>query len=487
MKDFMIYHLMQEIDAPSPCSAYTFVKLNGEDFGLYLAVEAVEDSFCYRNYGEDYGNIYKPDNFSMESLNLGRILDYSTPDSPLAVIERIMTGEKYKDLQEGERTDILYDAVYPIFSEIKPLINLAAMNYAGDNPETYRTIFDTSVFDITSGDKKSYINAVRNLNESDDPLSALDTDKLLRYFAVHHFVNNYDSYDSMFVHNFYVRENDGKLSLIPWDYNLAFGTFNYNSVVGSIMGENSKFDFVPNTADAMSPEKNMINYPIDTPCYSVDISERPLLYHLMNNPETLSLYHQYLDELISECFENGKYDEIYAHTYEIIRPYVEKGLTFYTVEKFDAGAETIHDYMNLRTKSIRGQLDGNIPSTTDGQKENPQNLIDTGNLNLARLVDFDSILAGISQENIMNILDIILENNFEYNTNGAVEAVHYYAENTDKLTGKIPEIIKIPFVKNMIADKISPFIEFIVAVILLVVALVFVRKYHRRKIYAVKT
>ena len=34
--------------------------IDGEDWGLYLAVEGIEDSFLQRNYGVDYGELYNP-------------------------------------------------------------------------------------------------------------------------------------------------------------------------------------------------------------------------------------------------------------------------------------------------------------------------------------------------------------------------------------------------------------------------------------------
>ncbi len=50
-------------------------------------------------------------------------------------------------------------------------------------------------------------------------------DEVLRYFVVHNFVVNGDSYTGSMIHNYYLYEQDGKLSMIPWDYNLAFGGF----------------------------------------------------------------------------------------------------------------------------------------------------------------------------------------------------------------------------------------------------------------------
>lgn len=65
MKDYIAYRMMAEAGAAAPLTSYAAVSVNGEYFGLYLAVEAVEDSFLKRNYGSDYGNLYKPDSMNM--------------------------------------------------------------------------------------------------------------------------------------------------------------------------------------------------------------------------------------------------------------------------------------------------------------------------------------------------------------------------------------------------------------------------------------
>ena len=63
MKDYLAYTLMAKMDVPSPLCSYAWVTVNGEDFGLYLAVEAVEDSFLTRN-SMTRGELYKPDSMS---------------------------------------------------------------------------------------------------------------------------------------------------------------------------------------------------------------------------------------------------------------------------------------------------------------------------------------------------------------------------------------------------------------------------------------
>ena len=485
MKDFLAYHMMNEMHVPAPLSSYTLVKLNGEEFGLYLATEAVEDSFCYRNYGSDFGTLYKPDSFAMDTIDSSAFLDYSNPDSPLSVVESIMTGERYAEKQAGERVDIMGELVIPAFSDKESAGNVGALQYIGDNEKDYSPIFDTAVFDITEADKRRLIDAVRTLNTSETPANALDTEILLRYYAVHNFVNNYDSSNSFFVHNFYLHEKDGRFSFVPWDYNLAFGTFTYENAVGSILS-GTDFDYLPPEGNAMNSETSMVNYPIDTPTYSIPIEERPVLNVLLGNEETLAQYHAYCNELLSDFFENGQYDTLFAQVYEQIRPYVAKNLTFYTTEKFDKGAEAINAYCHLRAESVRSQLDGTIPTTADGQKNTPETLINTDTLNLTDLTNFSSLLAGLDTDTLSQILHLLLRDDYEYTTKGAVEAVRHYASNPSELIGMIPELLQIPVISQLVSQKLTPYLLMPISVIILIIAVIFTKKYRRRN-NAVKT
>ena len=65
MKDYLCYQMMNAMGVASPLCSYVYITVNGEDWGLYLAVEGVEESFLQRNYGSDYGELYKPDSTSM--------------------------------------------------------------------------------------------------------------------------------------------------------------------------------------------------------------------------------------------------------------------------------------------------------------------------------------------------------------------------------------------------------------------------------------
>lgn len=65
MKDYLTYYLMGSFGVDSPLASHAYITVNGEDWGLYLAVEGVEDSFLERNYGNETGELYKPDSMGM--------------------------------------------------------------------------------------------------------------------------------------------------------------------------------------------------------------------------------------------------------------------------------------------------------------------------------------------------------------------------------------------------------------------------------------
>lgn len=48
MKDYLAYTLMDRMDVPSPKCSYAQITVNGEPWGLYLAVECVEDGLLER-------------------------------------------------------------------------------------------------------------------------------------------------------------------------------------------------------------------------------------------------------------------------------------------------------------------------------------------------------------------------------------------------------------------------------------------------------
>ena len=83
LKSYLAYDMMRFMEVPSPLCSYVWVTVNGEDWGLFLAVEEPEEAFCRRNFGTDFGQLYKPDYRSLNAENADVALKYvdENPDS----------------------------------------------------------------------------------------------------------------------------------------------------------------------------------------------------------------------------------------------------------------------------------------------------------------------------------------------------------------------------------------------------------------------
>ena len=376
MKDYIVYNMMRESGVASPLCSFVWITVNGEDWGLYLAVESVEDSFLKRNYGNDTGDLYKPDTLSFgggrgngQGFDMGDF-DFSQFGENSDSDESSSAGGM--DFSDFDPSNFGGNAPEGMdFSNSDPSSfggdenseggtggfggfgmgsNDVKLAYTDDDPDSYSNIFSSAKTPVTEADKKRLISSLKSLSEYTDLEDVLDTESVLRYMAAHIFINNGDSYTGNMIHNYYLHEKDGQLDMIPWDYNLAYGTF---------MG-----------GDASSA----VNDPVDDV-----LDDRPMQAWIFSDEKYTELYHQYMAELIS----SNNWDEIVDTTAELIAPYVEKDPTaFCTYEEFEAGIESIKMFLNLRSESVLGQINGTIPSTSALQKGSSA-LTDTSLLTLS--------------------------------------------------------------------------------------------------------
>ena len=372
MKDFLSYQMMDAFGVNAPLCSYAYITVNGEDWGLYLAVEGVEESFLTRNYGNGYGELYKPDstsmgggrgnggNFSMGALPVSEdSADTAEPDSGSAVqtltsSENASQNDSFPFLLNGREKEGGMGGRSMGDSDV-------SLIYTDDEYESYSNIFDNAKTDVTDADKDRLIAALKTINEGGDIESAVDIDKVTRYFIVHHFVCNFDSYTGSMIHNYYLYEEDGKLSMIPWDYNLAFSGF-----------------------QSAGSATDLVNYPIDTPVSGGTVDSRPMLAWIFNSEEYTSQYHALFAEWISSYFDSGIFEEFFDAVSAMIAPYVQSDPTkFCTYDEFEQGVETLRSFCLLRAESISGQLDGSIPSTSDGQQSDSSSLIDASSLTIS--------------------------------------------------------------------------------------------------------
>lgn len=360
MKDYLAYTLMNDFGVDAPLCSYAYITVNGKDWGLYLAVEAVEDSFLKRNYGDDHGELYKPDSLGFGG-GRGNGRDFEMPEMPdmndIPDAEAMAEAFAGRQMQEGAGMN--GRAAGGLFGggfggmgsdDVK-------LKYIDDEPESYSNIFDNAKTDVNTADKKRLIAALKALSDSGDKEGVVDKDEVIRYFVVHGYLVNGDSYTGQMVHNYYLYEEDGCLSMIPWDYNLAFGSFQRSSAASSV------------------------NAPIDTPV-SGGAADRPMIAWIFEDEESLDEYHELYEEFVCGTDVTALIDETAA----MIDGFVKIDPTaFCSYEEFKGGVSAIREFAALRSESVKGQLKGDIPSTEEGQKNDPGALVDTGTLDLSAM------------------------------------------------------------------------------------------------------
>ena len=389
LKDYLCYQLMGSFGVDAPLCCFVYITVNGEDWGLYLAVEGVEESFLQRNYGSGYGELYKPDSQSMGggrgnggAFSLGdwqqeaagetgggALTAAGSQDTFPAAPDGLDSGfpgqEGFSpgtegEMPEGGAPELPEDPEGGGFSMGS---DDTALLYTDDAYSSYQNIFDNAKTDVTDSDKDRLIASLQQLNAQENLEEVVDVEEVIRYFVVHNFVCNFDSYTGSMIHNYYLYEEDGQLSMIPWDYNLAFGGF-----LGS--------------SDATA----LVNYPIDTPVSGGTVDSRPMLAWIFSSEEYTQLYHQYFSQFLAEWFDSGAFAQAFQQVVDLITPYVEKDPTkFCTTEEFQAGVEALEDFCLLRAQSVQGQLEGAIPSTDDGQSADSSSLVDASSVDISAM------------------------------------------------------------------------------------------------------
>ena len=474
MKEAVIYDMFKYLGADASLYNYAVISVNGEYWGVYLALEAVEDSFILRNYGTEAGEMYKPDTLDFggdddrdegdsedweadsegreaaedgdsnaDSADSERNRQEGAEEAPAEGADAADgTGEENRDWtwdtadstreENSERTwdtsdstreensDWTWDTSDSTREENSERTwdtadstseengdwtwdtadstgedtergdsdgeawgdsegeegedrgdsngggwgaagGGANLNYTGDDLDNYEQIWASEITNTTEADHKRVVTALKNISEGNELEKYMDIDNLLRFMAVHVFSVNQDSLSANMAHNYYLYEYEGQLNMIPWDYNLALG--------GMGMG---------------SSASDLVNDPIDYPFAGTKFFDT-----LLENDEYREKYHEYLRQLVEEYIRGGAFDETYNRIRNQIDALVETDPNaMYSYEQYEKAADMLYKVMNLRADSIEGQLDGTIPSTEEGQRQDSSALIDTTGINVSTMGSF---------------------------------------------------------------------------------------------------
>lgn len=178
MREVLHYEALRSIGMDVPMTNYVNLYVNGELVGFYTGVEAVDDSYLERNYGEDYeeGVLYDTDEKS------------------------------YLQYEEGS---------------------------------DYSTITKDLGTDKDKAKLKTFIQTLNEMPEGEkgDIESVLDVDSALQYIAGNMVFGNYDSYNGDKGHNYMLYSDAaGKFTVVPWDFNMSFNGYSGGGGRGTTTG-----------------------------------------------------------------------------------------------------------------------------------------------------------------------------------------------------------------------------------------------------------
>lgn len=328
MREYISYQIMGEMGLDVPECAYSHITVNGEEWGLYLAVEPVDEVFLAAHFADVTGDLYKPEG------------------------------------KGGTGADLVYNGD-----------DISA--YTGLNLKT----------NLNSSDGKEILALMQALEDGEGLEEVLDVEKALKYIAANVALANFDSYLGNTTHNFYLYEENGRFTIIPWDMNLAFGGGEVDiyeptkqSMGGFGGGDKRKDtqdnDAVTNAAENTKAQADANNQPQPPDnadmqgMPSMDSGEKPLVTTLLENEIYRSMYEGYLKEIAEKYFTQEYMTELVTKIHDLIAPYVQNDPTaFCTYAEFEQACSTdptdqysLAYYAVNMAESIENQLNGGEPT-----------------------------------------------------------------------------------------------------------------------------
>lgn len=244
--------IFRNLGVPSPKAAFYRVYVDCGDgsgskyFGLYTMVEVPDKPMLNVFFGNTSGNLYKP---SGTTATFGSGV----------LSEDDFDKENNKDEADYSDVNALYTAV----------------NDASNDGTAWRSNLE-KVFDV---------------------------DGFLKWLAVNTVIQNWDTYGVM-AHNYYLYNNGGRLTWIPWDNN--------ESLKGSDSGAADANAAMPGTGSrALSLEFG-----------EASLTGWPLISRIIAQPEYRALYNSYVDKAVTDYFNTSTMQPIFQNAHNLIADYV---------------------------------------------------------------------------------------------------------------------------------------------------------------------
>ena len=264
LRESFANHFYAELDLPVSRIAPFHITVDygqgQKDYGIYTAVEVVDDTVVENFFGEDSGNIYEADGSDV-TLKAGTTLE----------------GIESSFLKENNSTSD--------WSDIESLYTLLHDPLRESNQDKWAL----------------------NLSHS------FDTDSFLKWLAASAALKHWDTYGAM-THNFYIYNNPStqKLTWITWDHNLIL-----DANIGGGSRPPKKEDDIP----SRPPQRgNRNNVSFD----KAEITDQwPLIRFVLDNKSFNETYHKNLIDLYTSEFNPSEIKSWLQTKSTFISPYLK--------------------------------------------------------------------------------------------------------------------------------------------------------------------
>ncbi len=333
LKEYLSYYLFQEMDIPTPYYNLTNLYINNNYKGLYFMIEGIDDPLIERTINDGSKFTFKVDFNGADLIYDSQLDKYINEDG------------------EFDFSKIIYDEDHNI---IYPRNNvLTIYNGIWENDEdNFKDIVDYLPTFFKTLKELNELNKMKDKNtkEYEERLSKIiDIDLLARYTAVNSYIVNTDSYIGYLPVNYVIHmSKDGYLTIIPWDYNLAFGGIYFNDATDAV------------------------NFDINKPLLSDrSMSQRPLVNILINNDKYNKLYKKYLNDILiitsyggttslNKTYDKDNFKNMIESKKDIIIENQKKDKeSFFNSDQIKTANENLVKFIELRAKAVDNQLHNN--------------------------------------------------------------------------------------------------------------------------------
>ena len=330
--------LFRAAGVPSAQTAFYAVYVDTGDgpvyYGLYTAVEVVDDTLIQTQFDDDSGNLYKPSGSAAT-----------------------FTAGSYDEEGYDKETNVKADD----YSDVEALLETLNSDLRLSDPSAWRAQLE----------------------------SDFDVDEFLQWLAANTVMQNWDTYGSM-SHNYYLYHDptSDRLVWIPWDNNQSLGSGgggargNINNNNPAQGGQAGPGGFRPqdnaNTDQSQAtPQANPGNQPNDnmggarggmgsgsTSIGNEDTGDNwPLISYLLADEVYQQRYVEAVQNFLTVAFDPNALESELTRLHEMIAPYVEAEQDGYTTlsnkDAFETSVDSLVEHIRSRYQAAQEYLEEN--------------------------------------------------------------------------------------------------------------------------------